>query len=228
MLDRCKQLHISLNLKKCIFCTPFGTLLGHVVCKEGLFIDQEKIATILDMIEPTFLRELHATLEYTWYYRRFIRNSAKVVAPLENLLCKDTNYIWNPECQEALETLKEKLVTTPILIFPYRDKIFYVHVDASSISLGTMFMQLVENNIDHPVYFSSRNLSYSEKNYMTMECEGMAMVYALKKFRHYLLDMPFKFFTDHSTLKYLVNKPVLGGEYADGFYYFKNLTLNQS
>jgi hypothetical protein len=51
------------------------------------------------------------------------------------------------------------------------------------------------------------------------------MVYALQKFRQYLLGGHFKMFTDHSTLKYLVNKPVLGGEYADGFCYFKNMIL---
>jgi hypothetical protein len=52
------------------------------------------------------------------------------------------------------------------------------------------------------------------------------MVYALQKFRQYLLGKHFKLFTDHSTLKYLVNKPVLaGGEFFNGYYYFKNLTL---
>jgi hypothetical protein len=54
-------------------------------------------------------------------------------------------------------------------------------------------------------------LSESEKNYNTTEREGLSMVYALQKFRHYLLGKHFKMFTDHSTLKYLVNKPVLGG-----------------
>jgi hypothetical protein len=81
-----------------------------------------------------------------------------------------------------------------------------------SISLGIVLVLLGEDNIDHPVYFSSRKVSDSEKNYMTTKCEGHAMVYALHKFRHYLLDTPFKFFTDHLMFKYLVNKPVLGGE----------------
>ena len=65
--------------------------------------------------------------------------------------------------------------------------------------------------LDHPIAFSSRKLSLVERNYTTMEREGLAMVYALQKFKHYLLGAHFKMFTDHSTLKYLVNKPVLGG-----------------
>jgi hypothetical protein len=68
-----------------------------------------------------------------------------------------------------------------------------------------------EGDIDHPLAFSSRKLSTVEINYTTTEREGLAMVYALQKFRPYLLGGHFKMFTDHSMLKYLVNKPVLGG-----------------
>jgi len=57
MLDRCHQLHISLNLKKCIFSTSFGTLLEDVVCKEGLLVDQVKIVAMLDMAAPTSIIE---------------------------------------------------------------------------------------------------------------------------------------------------------------------------
>ena len=66
--------------------------------------------------------------------------------------------------------------------------------------------------MDHPIAFASRNLLFVEKNYMTTEREGLVMVYVLQKFRHYLLGGHFKKFTDHSTLKYLVNKPMLGGK----------------
>jgi hypothetical protein len=65
--------------------------------------------------------------------------------------------------------------------------------------------------LDHPIAFASRKLSESKQNYNTTEREGLAMVYVLQKFRHYLLGKHFKMFIDHSVLKYLVNKPVLGG-----------------
>ncbi len=68
-----------------------------------------------------------------------------------------------------------------------------------------------EGNIDHPISFASRKLSTIEKNYTMIEREGLAMVYALQKFRHYLLGSHFKMFTDHSALKYLVNNLMLGG-----------------
>jgi len=97
MLDICRKLQISLKLKKCIFYTLFGTLLGHVFCKEGLLVDQAKVVVIVDMLAPTFVRELHATLGHTGYYRRFIQSYAKVVTPLEKLLRKDTKYVSTQE-----------------------------------------------------------------------------------------------------------------------------------
>jgi hypothetical protein len=86
-----------------------------------------------------------------------------------------------------------------------------VHVNASSISLGDVLAQRGTRDIDHPLSFDSRKLSTTEINYTTTKREGLAMVYALQNFHHYLLGGHFKMFTDHSTLKYLVNKPVLGG-----------------
>jgi hypothetical protein len=84
-------------------------------------------------------------------------------------------------------------------------------VDASSISLIVVLAQLGEGYIDHAIYFASIKLSESKKNYNNIEREGLAMVYALQKFIHYFLGQHFKMFTDHSSLKYLVIKTMLGG-----------------
>ena len=108
--------------------------------------------------------------------------------------------------------LKEKMDSTLILVFPDWNKEFHVHVDASSVVLGVVLVHPGDDDLDHPIDFASQKLSFIEKNYTTTECEGLAMVYALQKFRHYLLGGHFKMFTDHSNLKYLVNKPVLGGK----------------
>jgi hypothetical protein len=87
-----------------------------------------------------------------------------------------------------------------------------VHVDASTIALGSILVQPRAGDLDHPIAFASRKLSDSKHNYNTTKREGLAMVYALSKFIHYLLGKHFKMFTDDSALKYLDNKSVLGGE----------------
>ena len=86
-----------------------------------------------------------------------------------------------------------------------------MHVDASSTTLGVVLAQPGEGNLHHLIAYASRKLSFSKRNYTTTEREGLAMVYALQKFRHYLLGGHFKMFTDHFALQYLVNKPMLGG-----------------
>ena len=103
------------------------------------------------------------------------------------------------------------MVTTQILVFPDWKVSFHVHVDASSIALGVILAQPGEGGLDHPIDFARRKLSSVERNYTTTKREGLVMVYALQKFRHYLLGAHFKMFTDHSSLKNLVNEPVLGG-----------------
>jgi hypothetical protein len=87
----------------------------------------------------------------------------------------------------------------------------HVHVDALAIELGAILVQPGTRELDHPIVFARRKLLESEKNYNSTEREGLDMVYALYKFRNYLLGKYFKMFTNHSTLKYLVNNPVLGG-----------------
>jgi hypothetical protein len=129
---------------------------------------------------------------------------------MENILTKFEVFQWTPECDKVFDILKETLSTTPILIFPNWENEFHVHVDASSISLGAILSQPGDGAMDHPIYFSRKKLSQYEHNYTTIE-RDLAMIYALQNFRHYLLGSHFKLFIDHSTLKYLVNKPVMEG-----------------
>lgn len=85
-------------------------------------------------------------------------------------------------------------------------------MDASCIVLGVVLTQPREGEIDHPITFIRRKLSEAKNNYSTTKCEGLAMVYALQKFRHYLLGVDCKMYTYHFDLKYLVKNIVLGGE----------------
>ena len=113
--------------QKCIFGTPFGILLGHIVCKQGLLVDPAKIAVIVNLPPPKSVRQLRATLGHTCYYRKFTKGYAPITTPMEKLLKKDIRFQWNEDCQQGLDTLKEKMVTTLILVFPDWEKPFHVH-----------------------------------------------------------------------------------------------------
>ena len=88
MFDRCRELQISLNLIKCIFCVPHGNLLGHIVYQEGVLVDPAKVAVVVNMPPLTSAKQLCSMLGHTGYYRRFIRRYANIIAPLENILKK--------------------------------------------------------------------------------------------------------------------------------------------
>ena len=91
---------------------------------------------------------------------------------------------------------------------------FHVHTDAFDIAVGAMLAQNPTGKTDQPIAYASRLLSKVEKNYTTTEKEALAMVYAVNKFRHYLLGNKFIFYVDHLALQYLVNKPQVSGRLA--------------
>ena len=95
-----------------------------------------------------------------------------------------------------MDKFKNKMATAPILVFPDWKKEFHVHVDASSVVLDIVLTQPGEGALDHPIAFASRKLSTTEKNYTRTKREGLAMVYALQKFQHYLLGGHFNMYTD--------------------------------
>jgi hypothetical protein len=65
MFDRCRELQISLNLRKCIFCVPHGNLLGHIICREGVQVDPAKVEVIVNMLPPMSAKQLRSTLGHT-------------------------------------------------------------------------------------------------------------------------------------------------------------------
>jgi hypothetical protein len=89
MMDKCRQCQIDLNLKKCIFFSQFGVLIGHIVCKQGLLVDPSKIEMIVDLPPPTSVKQLRTVLGHNGYYKKFIKGYAQITAPMERLLKKD-------------------------------------------------------------------------------------------------------------------------------------------
>ena len=99
-------------------------------------VDPAKIAIIVNLPPPNSVKQLRTSLGHTRYYRKFIKGYAQITTPMEKLLTHDAKFEWTHECQRSLDILKEKMVTTPILVVPDWNLPFHVHVDFSSIALG--------------------------------------------------------------------------------------------
>ena len=137
-----------------------------------------------------------------------------IAKPLYALLVQ---FEWTDECKEAFNKLKKALIFSPILRALDWNKVFHVHIDASNFVIGCILAQPGEHNMDFPISYASRQLNSTEKNYTTTEQEGLTMVYAVKKFCHYLWANQFVFFVDHQALLYLVNKPCNTGRIVRWF-----------
>ena len=111
-------------------------------------------------------------------------------------------------------------------IAPRWDLEFHVHTDASNIAVGVMLAQNPTGKCDQPISYASRLLNSAERNYSTTEREALAMVYALNKYRHYLLGNKFVFYVDHMALVYLVNKPQVSGRIARWLLLFQEYDLH--
>ena len=110
-----------------------------------------------------------------------------ITASMEKLLKKYVAFEWTLDCQGSINTLKAKMASAPILDFPDWNKEFHVHVDASSTVLGVVLAQPDEGELDHPIAYANRKLSFVERNYTITGREGLAMVYAVHKVRYYFL-----------------------------------------
>ena len=153
MLDTCRRYQITLNLKKCLFCVPFGNLLGDVVCRCVLMVDPAKIVVILNLEALQSVKQLRATQGHTGYYIKFIKCYAQITVPMEKFLKKDVTFCWNDDCNKGLDILKENVVTAPILVFPDWKKEFHVYVNTSCIALGEVLTQPSGEGLNHLIAF---------------------------------------------------------------------------
>jgi transposase InsO family protein len=212
--EKCRQTGLRLHPWKSYFGMTKGILLGHVISKKGIELDVDKVKVIAALKAPTDVREIRAFLGHAGYYRRAIHKYAEIAMPLTALLKKDIEFEWNDTRQQAFEDLKQRLISAPVLIKPDWEKDFHVFIDASAYCIGANLSQKNADGRDYPIYYSSRQMNAAEKNYSVTNREALAIVFAFKKYRHYLLGYKTIFHTDHSSLKYLVNQPDLSGRVA--------------
>ncbi|CAN6718940.1 unnamed protein product [Malus baccata var. baccata] len=137
--------------------------------------------------------------------RRFIKDFSKISNPLCRLLQKDVAFDFNKECEKAFNHLKEMLTSAPIIVPPDWSLPFELMCDASDYALGAVLGQRKEKR-PHVIYYASRTLNDAQLNYSTTEKELLAVVFALDKFRSYLLGTKVIIYTDHAALKYLFTK----------------------
>ena len=212
-LEKCGEYRLSLNPAKCVFGVASGNLLGHIVSKDGIAVDSDKVREILEAPTPNNVKALSQFLGQIRWHSWMIRHLADFATPLHAAVHR-LPFQWAEPEEKACQLLKVMLSQAPVVQPPDWTKSFHVFVDASDIAIGSVLMQQTEVKWYRPVYYASRKLSKAERNYSTTEREALGMVYSVTKYGHYLLGRKFSFHVDHSTLLYLVSKASLTGKRA--------------
>jgi len=211
-LEALKQQGLFANFSKCAFLLRRMEFLGHIVSETGIEVDPSKVSAIADWPQPSNVAQLRSFLGLINYYREYIENFAHRAGALTLLLSATAPFAWGPSQEQAFADLKTAVTSAPVLQ-PFRTNAQHlVMADASSVGLGAVLLQAdTDNDLFRPVAFHSRKLSPAERNYPTREQELLALVDALKHWRHYLIGAPFQIKTDHKSLEYLQTQPHLSG-----------------
>jgi hypothetical protein len=192
------------KLRKCSFYQKQIHYLGHIISKDGIVVDPEKIEAIREWSVPKNVTEVRSFMGLAGYYRRFIAGFSRIAHPITSLQRKEKKFQWTEECERSFQRLKQLLTSAPILRIADPNEDFVVCIDACKEGLGGVL-----NQNGFVICYESRKLKEHEKNYATHDLELAAIVHALKKWRHYLMGRRFELRTDHNGLRYLFDQPTL-------------------
>lgn len=203
IFSKLREFNLKVQLDKSEFLRKEVAYLGHVITPEGIKPNPDKIETIKKYPLPKTQKEIKAFLGLIGYYRRFIKDFARITQPFTKCLKKNSKIdITNTEYLESFNLCKQILINAPILQYPDFQKTFILTTDASNVAIGGILSQ-GRIGQDKPIAYYSRTLNSAERNYSTVERELLAMVEATKHFRPYLYGRKFICITDHKPLAWL-------------------------
>jgi hypothetical protein len=157
------------------------------------------------MPPPNSVKQIRSFLGHARFYRRFIKDFSKISRPLCSLLAKDIPFNFDEACHEAFQKLRSLLSSTPIMKPPDWSLPFEIMCDASDFAVVAVLGQRV-GKLPHIIYYASKTLMDAQVNYTTIEKELLAVVFALDKFRSYLLGSKVIIYSDHAALRHLLTK----------------------
>ena len=207
-LQRIEDAGVTLNKEKCAFKKPSVKFLGQIISKDGIQADPEKTQAIREMEVPQSVTEMRRFLGMVNQLGKFSPRIANLTQPLRELLSTKREWMWGPGQEQAFKEIKEELSKPTILVLYDPEAELKVSADASSFGLGAVLFQKAEDNW-RPVAYASMSMTETERRYVQIEKEALAVTWACEKFSDYILGRKFMIESDHKPLIPLLNSKQL-------------------
>lgn len=202
VLQRLRKNKLFLKLDKSTFETEETDFLGVIVGKGRSQMDQIKTKAIDEWSTPKNLRELRSFVQFCNFYQHFIPNFATITKCFNTLTEKNQLWNWQAEHERSFQALKDAVQQDVTLKFPIENAQYCLEADASNLAVGAVLHQIIEGK-PRPLGFFSKTLNQAERNYQIYDKELLAILMALKHWRHLLMGAPkFEIWSDHKNLTY--------------------------
>ena len=160
VFQRFHNANLKINPSKCAFFQTKLQILGHIVSKDGLQVDPEKVDVVKKFPIPKNQTEVKSFLGLASYYRLYVSNFSAISRLLDKASETSSVFYWTEEAQDAFDTLKTRLTSTPILALPCLQQPFILYTDANQFAKGAVLAQLQDGrgkpSVTHPKHFRSR------------------------------------------------------------------------
>ncbi|XGW11934.1 hypothetical protein V3C99_012977 [Haemonchus contortus] len=203
LLNRISEYGFHVRLVKCHFLMPMVRYLGFILDKDGRRPDPEKIEAVRQMPVPWNVAEVRSFLGMISYYGSFVAEMRQIRAPLDELLKKNVPSRWTSKCDEAFKRAKEVLSSDLLLTHFDPSLEIIVAADASDYGIGAVILHKMPDRTEKAICHASKSLTTAEKNYGQIEKEGLALIFAVRKFYRYIYGRQFKLLTDHKPLLHI-------------------------
>ncbi|XP_062088902.1 uncharacterized protein LOC133795468 [Humulus lupulus] len=204
-----QQNGMKLNPTKCTFGVRSGKFLGYLVTQRGVEANQDQIKSIMDIPSPRTKKDVQKLTGIIAVLSRFISRSSDRCQKFFDILRKNKTFQWTPECDRALQELKEYLTQPPLLSKPLEGEILYLYL---SVSVSAVLVREEERK-QKPIYYTSKALLDAETSYTHLEKLALALVVAARKLRPYFQCHPIVVPTTFP-MKSILHKPELSGRLA--------------
>ncbi|CAA0829416.1 Unknown protein, partial [Striga hermonthica] len=198
-----------LNPKKCTFGVESGKFLGYMVSQRGIEANPAKIKAIQDLTPPTSVKGVQALTGRLAALNRFISKSTDRCKPFFEAIKKGKRFEWTEECQKALESIKETLVSPPTLQKPKPEEMLFLYLGVSESAISAVLIR-EEGLMQSPIYYVSKALHDAELRYPPMEKLTFALVMAARKLRPYFQEHSVTVRTSYP-LRQILHRPDTSG-----------------